>query len=183
MKAPRKSFEIALSGIACAVAALALTLASYVDELLAAGYLIAVFALMIPLTKDFPWGSALAYLGGTVLAVLFSGIGVLRLLPFAAFFGLHPIANHLEKKYVKKKWMYAAIFPLKAAWFDLSLWLSFVVFAPIFGIESATWYPFVQQYFVWVLIIGGTLLFALYDGLIFLCQRSMNALVGRIGRR
>ncbi len=72
MKRPSKSFEIALSAIACAVAALALTLGAYVDVMYAAGLLLAVFALMVPLSKEFIWGDALAFLGGAILAFLFA---------------------------------------------------------------------------------------------------------------
>lgn len=51
MKKPTKSFEIALSALACTAAALCLTVGSYVDFLLGAGYILAVFSLMIPLSK------------------------------------------------------------------------------------------------------------------------------------
>ena len=96
MKRPSKSFEIALSAIACAVAALSLTLASYVSVLMAAGYLLAIFALMVPLAKNFIWGNVLAFLGGVILAYLFGGLAFFwMILPFAAFFGLHPLVNYL----------------------------------------------------------------------------------------
>lgn len=183
MKKPSKSFEIALSAIACAVAAVALTLGSYVDVLLATGYLFALFALMVPLSKDFIWGDVLAYIGAALLAFLFCGFSVYKLLPFIAFFGLHPLANFLQKKYVKRAWVHALVFLLKAAWFDLAMWLSWeLVLVQVFGLDTMSWYPWVQQYFFYVLFIGGTLFFAAYDYLIFLCQRSVNALVRRIGR-
>ncbi len=183
MKRPSKSFEIALSAIACAVAALALTLGSYVDFLLAAGYVVAVFALMVPLSKNFVWGEILAFLGAVILAFFFCAFSIFRLLPFAAFFGLHPLANWAQKKFVKKKPLHILVFLGKAAWFDLAMWLAWtVVFVPVFGVENATWYPFVQKYFYLVLFVGGTLFFALYDPMIFLCQRSVDLAVARIRR-
>ncbi len=184
MKRPSKAYEIALSAIACAAAAAALTLGSYVDVMLAAGYVIAVFALMVPLSKDFVWGSALALIGAFLLSFFFCGMSVFRLLPFIAFFGWHPIVNHLQLKFVKqRKWLHAVIFLGKAVWFDLAMWLMWaVVLVPFFGIESATWYPFVSRYFFWVLFIGGTLFFAAYDFMIFLCRRSVNVILARIRR-
>ena len=182
MKRPQKTFEIALSGIACAFATLALTVGSYVDWFVAAGYLLAIFSLMVPLSQRFIWGNALAFLGAVLFAFLFSGLGILRLLPFIAFFGLHPLVNFLQMQFVKKKPLHALCFLVKAVWFDLAMWLAWVVFVPVFGLESATWYPFVAQYFFLVLFIGGTLFFAAYDYMIILCQRSVNTVVRRIRR-
>lgn len=183
MKRPTKSYEIALSALAAAVAAVALTVGSYVDVLFAAGYLVAIFALMIPLSAGFVRGGFLAFLASWLLAFLFCGFAIFRLLPFIAFFGLHPLANYLQKKFVKKRWLHIPIFFGKAAWFDLSMWLLWAaVLVPFFGVESATWYPFVTRYFVWVLVLGGTVFFAGYDFLIFLCQRSADAAMARIRR-
>ncbi len=183
MKRPSRSFEIALSAIACAVAAVALTVGSYVDVLLLSGYLIAVFALMVPLSRDFFWGAALACVGAFLLAFFFCGFAIFQLLPFIAFFGLHPIVNRLQMKYVRKKPLHLLCFLGKAVWFDLAMWLAWVVvLVPIFGIDSATWYPFVMRYFYLVLFVGGTVFFAAYDTMIVLCQRSVSVIVRRIGR-
>lgn len=184
MKKQSRSFEIALSATACAVAALALTLGSYVRFLLAAGYLIAVFALMVPLSKEQLLGFGLAWAGALILAFLFTGfvLGVMQLLPFAAFFGLHPLVNYLQKKYVKKPLLHGAVFLVKAAWFDLSLWLAWVVLEEFLGFSEMTWYPFVSQHFFLILFVGGTVVFAVYDYMIFLCQRAADGAIRRIGR-
>ncbi len=183
MKRPSHSFEIALSAIACAFAALSLTLGSYVDVFLAAGYLLADFALMVPLAKNFFWGAFLAYLGAVLLAFMFCGFSIFMLLPFLAFFGLHPLLNHIQRRYAKRPWQNALFFLGKAVWFDLAMWLMWaVVLVPVFGVASATWYPFVERYFFAVLFLGGTLFFAAYDIMIFLCQRSADRVVMRIRR-
>ncbi len=183
MKRPSKSFEIALSAISCAVVALALTLASYVSFLMAAGYLLAVFALMVPLAKDLFWGEILAFLGGLLLALLFGGFAFyMNLLPFAAFFGLHPVVNRLQMKYVKKKAWYAPAFLLKAAWFDGAMLLIWFTLAGVLGFQSAMWYDWVKQYLYLVAFLGGTLFFAFYDAMMFLCQISVNKIIARIRR-
>lgn len=185
MKKQSHSFEIALSAIACAVATLALTLGSYIDVFLAAGYLLAVFAFMVPLYKDFIWGYVLAFLGTGLLSFLFTGfvVGLWRLLPFVAFFGLHPLVNYLQKKYVKTKWLHVVIFLGKAVWFDLAMWLMLdCVLIPFFAIDQLTWYQTIEPYLYWVLFLGGTVVFLVYDYLIFLCQRSVNAAMQRIRR-
>lgn len=184
MKQPSRSFEIALSAIACAVAALGLTLGSYVRFLLAAGYLIAVFALMVPLAKGHVLGYCLAFAGASLLAFLFTGfvLGIMQLLPFVAFFGLHPLANYFQKKYVKNKLLHGGVFLVKAAWFDLSLWLAWVVLEGFLGFSEMTWYPFVSEHFFLILFAGGTAVFALYDLMIFFCQNAADGAVRRIGR-
>ena len=182
MKRPSKSFEIALSAIACAVAALALTLGSYVDVMLAAGYIIAVYALMVPLSKEFVWGNALAFVGAALLAFLFCGFAFIRLVPFVMFLGLHPLINFLQKKYVKKLPLHFLAYLGKALWFDGMLLFCWFILAPIFGVAEQSWYPFIQQYLYYLVFIGGTVIFAAYDYLIFLCQRSVNAAVRRIRR-
>ena len=182
MKRPSKSFEIALSAIACAFAAMALTMGTYVDVLLAAGYLLAVFALMVPLSKEFVWGAALAFLGASLLAFLFNIGGILKLVPFMIFFGLHPTVNFLQKKYVRKPPLHLLFFVIKALWFDGVLLFLWFMLGPLFGLEELTFYPFLQRNLYYIVFFGGTVLFALYDYMMFLCQRSVNAVVRRIGR-
>ena len=57
------TFEIALSGISCAVAVLFLSLGILSGWLLATGYFVGVLAMMVPLSKNFYRGGFLAYLG------------------------------------------------------------------------------------------------------------------------
>ena len=183
MKKLSKSFEIVLSAIACAVAAGALTLGCYVDFLYAAGILLAVFAIMVPLSKDFIWGAALAFVGSALLAFLFYGFSIFKLVPYLLFFGLHPIVNHIQLKYVKHKWIHVPILLVKAVWFILSMWLSFELLAvPFFALDQTTWYDIVIKYFHYILWIGGAVFFVLYDIMMVLCQKSVNALIKRIRR-
>ena len=182
MKRSSRSFAIALSAIACAVASLALTLGCYVDILFAAGYLIAIFALMVPLSKQLYWADALAFLGAVLLAFLFCGFSVFKLLPFAAFFGLHPLLNALQKRFVQKKWLHGVCFLVKALWFDGALLLFWFTVGPLLGLQDTVWYSYVEPYLYYVVFFGATLVFAAYDYLIFLCQRSVDRAVARIRR-
>ena len=185
MKKQSRSFEIALAAIACAVAALALTLGSYVDFLLAAGYLIAVFALMIPLAKGQILGYCLAFAGAVILSFLFTGfvLGIMQILPFLVFFGLHPLANYLQKKYVGKPLWHVVVFLVKAVWFDFSLWVMYIlVFNSSIGDASVEIYRVINDYILLFIFIGGTIIFLLYDYVMFRCQRIVNALVYRINR-
>ncbi len=182
MKKPLKSFEIALSAIACAFATIALTLGTYVDVLLAAGYLLGVFALMVPLSKEFVWGNALAFIGASLLAFLFNIGGILKLVPFMIFFGLHPLVNFFQKKYIRKFPFHLLAFAVKALWFDGVILFLWFMLGPLFGIDGLSFYPFLQKNLYYIVFFGGTVVFAAYDYMIFLCQRSVNAVVRKIGR-
>lgn len=176
MKRPSKSFEIALSAIAAAIGAGALMLGSVSPFLLAAGYLIASFSIMLPLTKHFLWGAVLCFLAEGLLAVF---VNPVKVIPFAVFFGLHPIVNELERRFVKRVPLRIVCFAAKAVWFDFAMWLSYFVLKTLaFMVFPA----YVEKFFFLILFLGGTLFFAAYDKMIFLCQKSADLAVRRIRR-
>ena len=146
--------------------------------------MIAVFALMVLLTKRLVRGYLLAYAGMVILAFLFTGfaMGIFQLLPFVAFFGLHPLANWLQREYTKRKPLHLLWFVLKAVWFDLSLWLAWVVLQEFLGLTEMRWYAFIEDNFFLLLFVGGTLVFAVYDYMIFLCQRAADGVMRRLRR-
>ncbi len=180
----RSGFGLALSALACAAATAALTIGCYFDVFLGAGYVIAVFALMVPLSKECYFTDMLAAFAASILAALFGAGGVpFAILPFAAFFGLHPLLNALERKYVKRRGLRVLTFFPKAVWFDLALLVAWFALGETFGVTGAVWwYSFVAKYLYLVVFLGGTAAFAVYDILIKLCQRSVDRLIKRIGR-
>ncbi len=176
MKKPSKSFEIALSAMAAAFGAAFLMLGTLNPFLLATGYLVATFSLMVPLSKDFVWGSALAYLAAGLIAL---PLGLFKIVPYAVFFGLHPIVNYLQKRFVRRTPFKVLCLIGKIVWFDLAMWLSFYVLTAMSGM---TFPDFVVKYFYYVLFLGGSLFFVAYDIMIFLCQRSADLAIRRIRR-
>lgn len=168
-----KSFEIALSGVSAAIATVFLLLGTINRPLLMTGYLLASFAMMLPLSRRFVWGSVMAYVASCVLAFLLGGGAFLYyLIPFLAFFGLHPIANYLQMKYKIDR---IVAYIVKAIWFDgmLALLWFFVCGGEV---ELA----FVNEYVWWIIAIGGTALFYVYDYLMFTCQITINRLIYKI---
>lgn len=176
MKKTSKSFEIALSAIACAVATVFLIFGSFTAGLLVTGYLVATFALMVPLSKNFVWGSALCYLAAGLLAV---PICLWKVVPYFVFFGLHPIVNFLQKKYVHKRVFHIVCIASKAIWFDFAMWLSFFVLSTMAGMVFP---EYIEKYLYVILFAGGTLFFVVYDYLIFRCQETADAMIARIRR-
>lgn len=175
MKKPSKSFEIALSAIACAFGAAFLMLGTLNPFLLAAGYLVATFALMVPLAKDFLWGSVLAYLAAGLLAL---PVGLYKIVPYAVFFGLHPIVNYLGEKYLKKTPLKILFLAVKIVWFDFAMWLSYAVLAMV-GMEFP---ELLERFLYYVLFLGGSVFFIMYDVMMLWCQRSAKVIIRRIRR-
>ncbi len=178
MKKRSKSFEIALSAIAAAFAAGFLMLGTLNPFLLATGYLVATFALMVPLSKDFVWGSVLAYLAAGLIAL---PLGLWKIIPYAVFFGLHPIVNYLQKKYVKRTPLKVLCLIAKAIWFDFAMWLSFYVLTST-SMAGMEFPPEIAQFIYYIIFLGGTVFFVVYDVMIFFCQRSADLAIRRIRR-
>lgn len=132
--------------------------------------------MMIPLSRDGYVGCALSAIGCVLLTCLLGGFGFFwKILPFAVFFAWHPLVNKLQKKNGRLPWLWWAV---KAAWFDGMLFLAYFV-----TFEMNVSFDWLNAYIVPVLLVCGTLGFLIYDKLIFLCQRSVDALVRRIGRK
>lgn len=176
-----KSFEIALSAIACAVAVVCLLLGFWSDVLLATGYLFGIAALMIPLSKQFYLGGFLAYIGTVILAIVMGAAARFwDLVPFIMFFGLHPLINALQVRFNINKWLALVI---KAIWFDFTLWVAYIlIFGGILGGANAdnSFYEFVNKYIYLFIFVGGTIIFFPYDYLIFKIQGTVNKLICRI---
>lgn len=176
-----RSFEIALSAISCAVAVVVLLVGFWSDVLLATGYLLAMVALMIPLSKQFYRGGVLAYLGTVILAIVMGAAARFwDLVPFIMFFGLHPLINSLQVKFNINKWLALAV---KTVWFDFTLWVAYIlVFGGILGGANSgnSFFEFVNRYIYWIIFVGGTLMFFPYDYLIFRIQGTVDKLIYRI---
>jgi len=178
-----KTFEIALSGISCAVASVALSLGimTGLGALTATGYFIAVIALMVPLSKQFFRGDFLAYLGTVILAVVLgAAVKFWDLVPFAIFFGLHPLANALQIRFKVNKWLALAV---KAVWFDCTLIVGYyLVFGGVIGgaLFPEEVYEVINKYIFLFIFTLGTVGFFIYDYLIFKVQILINRIVFRI---
>ncbi len=168
----KTAYETALSALACAFATIFLTLGIYSNVLLLTGYLFSGIALMLPLAKKSYRGYLLAYVATCLLSLLFSLSRFFDLLPFIIFFGLHPFVNELQLKYKINRWL---AFFIKAAWFDVAMYLTWrLVF------QMTTPIPFVDEYFVPILLIAGTAFFFLYDYITYKCRYTVNLIVNRL---
>lgn len=174
------TFEIALSGISCAVAAGALALGLLSGYLVATGYLVGIVALMIPLSKQFFKGGFLAYVGTCILAVVLgAAVKFWDLVPFAMFFGLHPLLNALQIRFKINRWLALAI---KTVWFDCTLIAGYFLIYVVGGISlPAEIEAIINGWRLYVIIFTlGSAIFFVYDYLMFKIQIAINTLVFRI---
>ncbi len=176
-----KAYEAALCGISCAVAAGGLALGLLSGYFVATGYLIAITALMVPLSKKMYLGDLLAYIGTCILAVVLgAAVQFWDLVPFAIFFGLHPLVNALQLKFKINKWI---ALPVKALWFDGMLIASyFIIFNGVFGgsVFPEEFYKTVNDYVYLFVFTLGTVIFVAYDFLIFRVQQTLNKIIFRV---
>ena len=173
------SYEIALSAFACTLATIALIVTLSVDFLVGTGYLLAGIALMLPLAKRCYAGYALAYVATSVLTLLFCSWRFWDVFPFLIFFGLHPLVNELQLKIKINRWVACAI---KALWFDVMLYLSYLFTFAITTDITAT-IPNLNAYMVPIILIFGTLFFVFYDMLAYRCRAFVNRTVARFDRK
>jgi hypothetical protein len=174
-----KSFEITLSAVSCALAVIFLSIGTLNTYVLVTAYMVAEVCLMLPLSKGFYGGGALAYLSTCILTIILGAVGQLWVLvPFIMFFGLHPLINSLQLRFKINRWLALVI---KALWFDCTIWVAYIlVFNSSIGDPSNTICEFINNYILVFIFIGGSLFFWLYDYLMFRCQMMVNALVYRI---
>ena len=185
-----KSFEIALSGISCALTVIFLSLGILSGWLLATGYCIGVIALMLPLSKKFYLGDFLAYLGACILTVIMGAAAKFwDIVPFVMFFGLHPLINCIQleasKKWKSKLLRWLPWFIVKALWFDATLIVGyFLVYNGVLGgsLFPQNVYDVVNNYFILFAFMLGTVGFAVYDFIVFRCQRAVNYFIGKVKR-
>ena len=109
------SKEIALSGIAAALAVIAVVLSYYVTVLTLAFYALSSVALTLPLLADSGRGSILAFAASVGLAFLF--VGYIHVMPYILLFGPYTILFYYLRKYLKK--IYFCL-PIKVVYVNLA---------------------------------------------------------------
>ena len=169
------SHEIALSALACAIATILLTVGMYSQILLFTGYLIGSIAMMLPLSKNSYVGYALSYIATCLLTLLFSSFRIWDVLPFVAFFGLHPLVNELQMKSKWKTWVW---FIIKAVWFDGVMWL---IWSLIFQITAPL--PWINDYIWLFILVLCSAFFLFYDYTSFKARTLVNRLVEKITKK
>ena len=163
---------VSLSAMSTALAIICLVFGSAVDLFSLSCLFMASLALMLPLAKDYKLGCFLAYIASGILSMIFVGIIPHVIIPYAMFFGLHPLVNHLQKQF-KINVVIATI--IKGVWFIATLYVMY--FATTMFVDV---HPLIEKYIHYFLTIGGAMVFVIYDGFMVRFQKSINAIVYRL---
>ena len=175
----KKSFQIALAAVSCALATLLVALLGINTSFaFTFGYMFGAIALMLPLSKKFWWGGAMAYLATCLLCLAFNGIPLFyKLFPFVAFFGLHPLVNALFDEHRVNRWI---SFIVKEIWFVGMLCGSWALFNAM--TEVSLPYDWMYAWAYPVLVVAGAAIFLVYDWLMKRAQRLVDHYVSKIER-
>lgn len=163
---------IALSAVTTAFAVIFLVVGSYFPTLSLSGAFMASLTMMIPLSKKSYKGALLCFLATSILSMLVSGFRWDAVFPFMAFTGLHPIANYFIKERNLNRILFTV---LKDIWFVGAVVLTQLITKLYVGENE-----FLNKYIYPVLIIGGAIVFPLYDFLMMGFQRSIVAIINRL---
>ena len=174
----KRSFSVALSAVSCALASVFMIVGQTVPFAFATAYLFAAIALMLPLAKDLRLGGFLAYVATLLICLPFGLREFYKYLPFIAFFGLHPLANYLQRRHRLNRW---AAFAVKAVWFTGVLCASWALFTAT-TVSSNELTEKLGGWIYLAIVAGGAVFFLLYDWLMLRCQRTVNAFVSKIDR-
>ncbi len=163
---------IAISALSCALALILLVFGSFVEVFDLSCLFMASLALMLPLAKDYKLGGFLCYLATTILGFLLTGFRFQVMIPFAVFFGLHPIANYFQFKLKINRYLGVAV---KAVWFVATLYVMYFLTNMFVSVH-----PIVEKFIHYFLTIGGALFFVVYDYLMVKFQIAINVIVKRL---
>lgn len=174
----KRSFQIALSAVSCALATLFLAGGINLPMGFASGYLLGALALMLPLAKEMRLGGFLAYVATCLLCLPFGGIAQFyKLFPFIVFFGLHPLVNSFQNKFKVKRWL---AFIIKDVWFVGAMMLSWLLFDQ--AVEISLPFAWMYDWIYLIIAVGGTALFFVYDFIMLRAQKIVSYYVARIDR-
>lgn len=175
------SQEIAVSGVATALAIIAVVVQAYLPTLRIAVNVIAAMAVCMPLCVKSLKGSIFTYIISSAVGLAVSTINAL---PFVLFFGLYTIVIYLLDYvfYVKSK----LIKPIKILIIILIKWAFYaLVFFAIYkltGLVIADMELFGWEWTWWLLALIGFIAFSVYDPLFRYVFEGEKALYDRVIR-
>ena len=169
----KKSVLIALSAISAALATVFLVVGVFVPMFDYSCIFMASVCMMIPLTKKSVRGGILAFIASALLTLIFSSGRWEVVVTYALFFGLHPTVNFIFRE---RKFNKVIAFLIKEIWFIGSLIIVYFLFESFFAFET----EWARTYALPIIVIGGGLLFFVYDFIMFRFQKILDIAVKRL---
>ena len=165
---------VALSAMTTAIATIFLVIGNWFTTLSLTGALMASVTMMLPLAKKSYKAAILSFIATVLLTGMFSGFfaRVEALLPFVFFSGLHPVFNEF---WADKKLNKVLGFIIKELWFLLSVFLCELLLDLFIGENEI-----INQYIYPIILIGGAVLFPVYDYLMGYFRKAVGIIVARL---
>ena len=164
---------IAISAISSALSIILLTLGHYVSILDLSCLMFASIVIMLPLYKKSIKGAIFSFFSTLILTCFLTGFKLNIIIPYALFFGLHPIFNEIQINKNFNKWI---CFIIKLIWFILSLFVMYFTTNMFVDINEKA-----EKYFYIAIPIVGILFFILYDILFLRLRKRLDILLKNIG--
>lgn len=170
-----KSKTIALCAVSTAFALIFLTVGAYIPDLDLSCIFMASLCMMIPLSKKSIKGAFMTYIATVLLSFLLTGVRLQVIIPFALFFGLHPVINSILTAKVKSKLISFILFLVKAVWFIITLYITYYFTQMFVGLNEK-----IEKYIEIIIPIAGLLFFIVYDFIMLRFQRTVDLLIQRL---
>ena len=169
----KNSKLIALSAIATAFSIIFMTLGAIVPALDYSGIFMASICVMLPLSKKSVKAALLTYGATLILAALLVGATTSRW----EIVIIYPTVSYIMKE---KNFNKIIGILLKTIWFVGVLIFIYFFFTEFLFEESFLNKEWVKKYIYLILIVGGGVIFVVYDFLMDRLQRSADAIVNRL---
>lgn len=163
---------IALSALCTAMSATLLCIGAYFLSLSYSCIFLASVVVLLPLAKETYKGAILTVIASALLSFLIASFSFETDLPYLLFFGFHPIVSkYLEEKKLNRFLAYL----IKNLWFVGSMLCCYFL-TSMFIVENET----LKKYMIYIIIIGGSIFFVIYDVLFKFFQKQMNVISKRL---
>lgn len=165
---------IALSGLSTALAIIFIIVGTYIRTFDLSALFMSSLCVMLPLSKKQIKGAFLTVGATFILSLILSFVtGYFAVsVSYLLFFGFHPIINYYENIYKKGKILFIL---LKLVLFLTTLFLMYYILS-VFVVEI----EFLLNYMPFIIIIGGTMIFFIYDYIMKRFQTLTNLVIKRL---
>lgn len=168
-----KSKVVTISAISSALGIILLILGTFVSVIDISCIFMSSIAIMLPLYKKSIIGAFLSYVSTAILSMFLTGFRFQIIIPYAIFFGLHPIVNELIK--VKNINKYVGLI-VKTIWFILSLFVIYKFTNMFVDLNQK-----IIDIIYWIIPIAGTIFFIPYDFFMIYIRNKCEILFSNIG--
>lgn len=169
----KKAKLIAISAVAAALSTILLTIGAYFPPFDLSAIFTASLATMLPLAKKTKTGAFLTVIAASLLTLFLSGFRFQIVIPYATFFGLHPILNYIEEE---KRLNKVAVFIIKDVWFVITL----VIMQKLLEVVAVDVSALSPKLIMIIIVTVGALAFIVYDMMFKSFQRAIVQIIKRL---